>query len=209
MPFNNQNLFLSKTHTGGSGEHFWWLSWFRGFIRTELNKDIKALEEALKNPTSQMNQHRANLPPTTPFQARGPGYLSGQQNGFTTPTGSAADYFNPASARPPGLTGVYGGGGTNDFRQPSFTSMAWDNTNAHQTPGGFPSSLDSLGPRVGLQLQGGPPQFLDVNYTEGSSETLYSKSDFPWSRELIVRILSLWRCPIYLLFPYQSRKVFE
>ena len=79
----------------------------------------------------------------------------------------------------------------NDFRQPSFTSMAWDNNTAYQTPGGFPSSLDSLGPRVGLQLQGGPPQFMDVNYTEGSSETLYSKNDFPWSRELVVSNLSL------------------
>ncbi|KAG0568238.1 hypothetical protein KC19_6G005000 [Ceratodon purpureus] len=157
--------------------------------RTELNKDIKALEEALKNPTSHINQRRSNLPPSTPYQARGPGYPSGQQNGFCTPTGSAADYYNPASARPafdpPGSAGLYGGGGMNDFRQPSFTSMAWDNNTAYQTPGGFPSSLDSLGPRVGLQLQGGPPQFMDVNYTEGSSETLYSKNDFPWSRELV------------------------
>lgn len=77
----------------------------------------------------------------------------------------------------------------NDFRQPSFTPTPWDNNiSAYQRAGEFPSSFDSLGPRVGLQLQGGPPQFLDVNYTEGSSETQYRKDDFPWSRELVVRI---------------------
>ena len=173
------------------------MSWVCGFTRTELNKDIKALEEILKNPTSQLNQRQSNLPPTTPFHAHGPGYSSGHQIGFCTPTGSAADYYNPASARPayepPGSTGL-NGGGVNDFRQPSFNSMAWDTNSAYQTPGGFPSSLDSLGPRVGLQLQGGPPQFMDVNYTEGSSETQYSKNDFPWSRELVVRISFLQRC---------------
>lgn len=75
-----------------------------------------------------------------------------------------------------------------DFRQPSFTPAPWDNSAGnYETVGEFPSSFDSLGPRVGLQLQGGPPQFLDVNYTEGSSETQYRKDDFPWSRELVVR----------------------
>lgn len=162
------------------------------FIRTELNKEIKALEEALKNPTSQGNQYRSNHPPAAPYQAHGPGHPPGLQNVFCTPTGSAAEYFNPASARPasglPGSMGPNRGEGLNDFRQPSFTSTPWDNNSgAYQTPGGFPSSFDSSGPRVGLQLQGGPPQFLDVNFTEGSAETQYNKDDFPWSRELVVR----------------------
>lgn len=168
-----------------------WLVCF--VIRTELNKDIKALEEALKNPTSQLKQVRSNLPPATPYHAPEPGRPTGQQNGFCTPAGSAADYHNLTSARPgygpPGSTGPNWGGGLSDFRQPRFTTPApWDNSAAnYETVGEFPSSFDSLGPRVGLQLQGGPPQFLDVNYTEGSSETQYRKDDFPWSRELVVR----------------------
>jgi hypothetical protein len=162
------------------------------FTRTELNKEIKALEEALKNPTSQVNHYRSNHPPATPYHAHGPGHPSGLQNGFNTPTGSAAEYFNPASARPasglPGSMGPNRVEGLNDFRQPSFASTPWDNSAAaYQTPGGFPSSFDSLGPRVGLQLQGGRPQFLDVNFTDGSTETQYNRDDFPWSRELVVR----------------------
>lgn len=160
--------------------------------RTELNKEIKALEEVLKNSTSQVNQYRSNHPPATPYHAQGPGNPSGFQNGFCTPTGAAADYFNPASARQasgfPGSIGPSRGEVVNDFRQPSFTSTPWDNnTSAYQTPGGFATSFDSLGPRVGLQLQGGPPQFLDVSFTEGSAETQYSKDNFPWSKELVVR----------------------
>lgn len=150
-----------------------------------------------------MNQCRSNFPPATPYNAFGSGHPSNQQNVFSTPTGPAADYFNPASARPTyGLSSstAPSGGGLTDFRQPSFTPVPWENnTGANQASGGFPSSFDSNGPRVGLQVQGGPPRFVDVNYSEGSSEMQFSKNDFPWSRDLVVRVECSQRCK-FLLF---------
>lgn len=173
------------------------------FGRLTLNKDIKSLEEALQNPTSQMNLSHSNIPPTTPINSYGlGGNASGQQGGFCTPSGPAAEYYNSASARLghglPGTAGSSMGGGL-DFRQPSFTPGPWENTSGlHQNPGGFSSTFDSSGPRVGLQLQGGPPRFGDVNYVEGSSDLQWSKNDFPWSRELVVRFFKLDFCMLII-----------
>lgn len=164
--------------------------------RLTLNKDIKSLEEALQNPASQLNLSRSNILTTTPITSYGlGGNASGQQGGFCTPSGPAAEYFHPASAHlVPGTAGPSMGGGL-DFRQPSFTPVPWENNSGlHQTPGGFLSTFDSSGPRVGLQLQGGPPRFGDVNYVEGSSDLQWSKNDFPWSRELVVRFFNLDFC---------------
>jgi hypothetical protein len=171
--------------------------------RLTLNKDIKSLEEALQNPASQMNLSRSNIPPTTPINSYGlGGNASGQQGGFCTPSGPAVEYYNPASARlVHGLSGTAGSsmGGGLDFRQPSFTPVPWENNSGlHQNPGGFSSTFDSSGPRVGLQLQGGPPRFGDVNYVEGSSDLQWSKSDFPWSRELVVRSFKLEFCMLII-----------
>ncbi len=161
--------------------------------RSTLNKEIKALEQHLQTLVFHEKQNLSAVQnPIMLGNSYAPGgHGFGQQNGFCTPTNAAADYYNPAATRLTGNfsgtgTNGYVGGGAGNFPQPSFPPTSWENNSNGTYDILSTSSFDSLGPRVGLQMQSGPPQFSEVNYSEGSSDPQWCKKDFPWTRKLEV-----------------------